>query len=82
MASPSQSHRSGAPARYGPTPRWGGEPRDPCKIHWPQSHRARYEAEAKALGLSLNEYVIRRMQEQHGLPGPVTEEDRQLAIGA
>lgn len=73
----SQSRR---PARYGPKPLWGPEPRTPAKIHWPQSHRERYEAEAKKAGLSLNEYVIRSMAGLHDLPGPREEHDPQIAL--
>lgn len=76
MASPSRS------LRYGPIPRWGPEPRTPCKIHWPREHRERYETEASEAGLSLNEYVIRVMARVHGLPGPREEHDTQIALGA
>jgi len=66
--------------RYGPRPRWG--PRHPCKIHWPADHREHYEELARKSGLSLNEYVIRRLAEAHGLDGPRTGDDEQLPLGA
>lgn len=46
------------------------EPLDPSKIHWPRSHRERYQKAAAAAGLSLNQYVIRYMAKQHELGGP------------
>lgn len=62
---------------YGPTPRWG--PRNPCKVHWPAEHRALYEERATALGLSLNEYLIRLVAKAHGFPVPDHPEQLDLS---
>ena len=68
-------------ARYGPKPRYG--PRSPVKVYWPADHRERYEREAAARGLSLNEYLIRTMAHVHGLiDAKALEGDEQLPLGA
>lgn len=72
--------QSRPPSRYGPKPLWGDEDLWPCKIHWPESHREMYAAEAKKAGLSLNQYVIRCMAAVHELPGPREEYDPQIAL--
>lgn len=60
---------------------WGE--RSPVSIKWPKAHRERYEREAAALGLSLNEYVIRHMAVGHGLiTSDALEEEAQLPLGA
>lgn len=61
---------------------WGE--RSPVSIKWPKAHRERYEREAALQGISLNEYVIRRMGELHGLIDPEATEAEpvQLRLGA
>jgi predicted HicB family RNase H-like nuclease len=67
--------------RPGPKSRWGV--RSPVSIRWPVEHRALYEAEAAARGVSLNEYVIRRFAELHGLADETGEGmQQQLPLGA
>lgn len=58
-------------------------PRRPVTIRWPEEHFERYQREAAAVGLSLNEYVIRTMAELHGVVAPSSaEEGEQLPLGA
>ena len=78
------SNSSGKPLRSGPKPRYG--PRSPLCVHWPADHRQRYEAEARARGLPLGEYLIRVVARAHGLPAPdlpvPDDGSDQLAMGA
>lgn len=67
--------------RPGPKARWGE--RSQVSIRWPVEHRERYEREAAARGVSLNEYVICKLAEMHGLTEEVEEGmEQQLPLGA
>lgn len=72
----------GTPQRAGRKSVWGE--RSAVSIKWPVAHRKRYEQEAAALGLSLNEYVIRHMAVAHGLieAGALEGDEQQLPLGA
>ena len=63
----------------GPKARWG--PRTQQTMYWPVEHRALYEREAAARGLSLSEYLIRTLAKVHGLPVP-DDEEPQLPLTA
>jgi hypothetical protein len=70
----------GTPRRAGRKSVWG--PRSPVTIKFPVAHRDRYEREAAAKGMSLNEYVIRELATSHGLVASSVMEGGQLALGA
>lgn len=73
---------TGRRSRAGRKPMWG--PRSPMTVHWPEEHLAHYKREARKLGVSPNEYIIRCLAEMHGLI-PAQDQDaeaQQLALGA
>lgn len=67
-------------ARLGRPTLWDA-PRRPVTIRWPEEHLERYQTEAAARGLSLNEFVIRTMAGLYDLL-PGVEEGEQLPLGA
>lgn len=49
-------------------------------LKWPEAHRQHYEQQAAREGISLSEYVIRRMAALHGLIEPEEEGAMQLRL--